>query len=266
MTTQLPGTSGLAGLDASLAVLSQQLGDPAADLAILGEGNTSADAGDGSFLVKASGVSLGQAGAGDFVRLDTAAVLELVEDTALDEHDLPALTGRLRAAAHDPGSPTPSIEAMLHALAIGVAGAAYVGHTHPTAVNGLLCSERAGELVAGPLFPDQVVVCGRHALLVPYAEPGLPLGRVVRDGLREFTDRHGQPPQLVYLGNHGIVALGSSAQEVLAITAMAVKAARVLTAALSVGAPARLPEESADRLDRRPDEIERRRRLAGSGS
>jgi len=253
-------------LRTELVGLSRRLGDPAADLAILGEGNTSADLGDGSFLVKASGASLARAGDADFVRVDRASILRLIEDTSLDEHDVAGLGVRLRASVDAPaGAPAPkppSIEAMLHALALELAGAAYVGHTHPTAVNTLLCSDRAEELVAGPLFPDQVVVCGRHALLVPYAEPGLPLGRAVRDGLRSHLDRHGAPPKLIYLGNHGIVALGASAAEVLQVTEMSVKAARVLHGVLAVGQPAHLPVASADRLDRRPDEIHRRRVLA----
>jgi rhamnose utilization protein RhaD (predicted bifunctional aldolase and dehydrogenase) len=252
-------------LQTTLAGLSHQLGDPVEDLAILGEGNTSAAAGDGTFLVKASGVGLYRARETDFVRLDTAAVLELIDDSNLDDHDVRGLGQRLRAASTDPTGATPSIEAMLHALSLGVAGATFAGHTHPTAVNGLLCSDRAEELVAGPLFPDQVVVCGRHSLLVPYAEPGLPLARAVRDGLRRHTDLHGSAPKLVYLGNHGIVALGSSAQEVFQITQMAVKAARVLTGVLTVGRPRPLPAESADRLDSRPDEVHRRRMLAGMG-
>jgi rhamnose utilization protein RhaD (predicted bifunctional aldolase and dehydrogenase) len=155
---------------------------------------------------------------------------------------------------------------MLHALGIALCGAAYVGHTHPTAVNALLCSDRAEELVAGHLFPDQVVVCGRHALFVGYAEPGLALGRAVRDGLRAHLDRHGTPPKLIYLGNHGIVALGASAEEVHQVTAMSVKAARVLSGALAVGRPAYLPAASVDALDARPDEQHRRRVLAGGAS
>jgi rhamnose utilization protein RhaD (predicted bifunctional aldolase and dehydrogenase) len=252
-------------LRTDLVGLSRRLGDPAADLAILGEGNTSADVGDGSFLVKASGASLARAGDGDFVRVNRAAILALIDDATLDEYDVTGLGTRLRDAVDAPdGVPArpPSIEAMLHALALDLAGARYVGHTHPTAVNRLLCSDRAAELVAGALFPDQVVVCGRNALLVPYAEPGLPLGRAVRDGLRAHLDRYGTPPKLIYLGNHGIVAMGGSAAEVLQITEMSVKAARILHGALAVGAPRFLPDASADRLDRRPDEIHRRRVLA----
>ena len=254
-----------------LVTLSRELGDPAADLVILGEGNTSADLGDGSFWVKASGASLAGVGPDDFVRADRQAVLDLVEDRSLDEHDQESLGIRLRAAAGDAdgagsGGPRPSIETMLHALSLQLPGVSVVAHTHPTHVNTLLCSDRAGELVAGSLFPDQVVVCGAQSLLVPYAEPGLPLGRAFRDGLRVHTDRHGEAPRLVYLGNHGIVALGDSAQQVRQITAMAVKAARVLAGLLALGSPAFLEPDTVRRLDTRADERHRREVLARSSA
>lgn len=246
-----------------LVALSRELGDPAADLVILGEGNTSADLGDGSFLVKASGTSLAAARPGDFVRTDRQAVLDLVEDKTLDEHDQDGLRDRLAAAGHDRSGPRPSIETMLHALALDLPGVAVVAHTHPTWVNTLLCSDRAGELVAGALFPDQVVVCGAASPLVPYAEPGLPLGRAFRDALRAHVDRHGQPPLLVYLGNHGIVALGATERQAAQVTAMAVKAARVLAGALAVGNPVRLDPATVRRLADRDDERYRQSVLAG---
>jgi rhamnose utilization protein RhaD (predicted bifunctional aldolase and dehydrogenase) len=275
-----------------LVALSHQLGDPAADLVVLGEGNTSAALGDGTFLVKASGTRLGGVTEDDLVRLDHAAVLALIDDPELDDHDQPGLAARLREAArsdsddsHDStgdtdtdfgagssgsaAAATPklaSIETMLHALALELPGIRVVGHTHPTAVNALLCSDRAADLVAGSLFPDQVVVCGAHALLVPYAEPGLPLARAVRQGLVGHLDRHGSPPRLIHLANHGIVALGENAAQVLAVTTMAVKAARVLSGALAVGSPRYLAPDTVARLDNRADEQHRRRVLAGSGA
>jgi rhamnose utilization protein RhaD (predicted bifunctional aldolase and dehydrogenase) len=257
----------VAGVEAArrdLVALSHRLADPAADLVVLGEGNTSADLGDGSFLVKASGVPLGRVGEGDLVRLDHAAILALIDDHRMDEHDQAGLAARMREATVGAGPPA-SIETMLHALALGLPGVAVAGHTHPTAVNTLLCSDRARDLVAGSLFPDQVVVCGAAPRLVPYAEPGLPLARTVRDGLRAHVDTHGVPPRLVYLGNHGIVALGEDAARVTAVTTMAVKAARVLAGALAVGRPAYLDPETVARLDTRPDEAHRRRVLVDRG-
>jgi len=290
-----PDPLDLDGARRGLVALSHQLGDPAADLVVLGEGNTSAALGDGTFLVKASGTMLGGVTEDDLVLLDHAAVLELIDDTTLDDHDQPGLAARLRAAGRtsdpaggrtsdpaggrtsDPAGsaaapdsagafrPKPaSIETMLHALALELPGVRVAGHTHPTAVNALLCSDRAAELVAGCLFPDQVVVCGAHALLVPYAEPGLPLARAVRRGLEGFLDEHGSPPRLIHLANHGIVALGENAAQVLAVTTMAVKAARVLSGALAIGAPRYLSPDTVRRLDNRADEQHRRRVLAGS--
>jgi rhamnose utilization protein RhaD (predicted bifunctional aldolase and dehydrogenase) len=147
----------------------------------------------------------------------------------------------------------------MHALGLTEGGARFVGHTHPTAVNAVLCSDRAEALVAGAIFPDQVVVCGREALLIPYADPGLPLARIVRDGLHEYRGRTGTTPKTVYLRNHGLLALGQSAAEVDQITTMATKVARVLTGALSLGEPVYLSATQADRIETRPDEHHRRR-------
>ena len=244
----------------SLVTLSHHLGDPAADLAILGEGNTSAALSDGTFLVKASGCSLHDLGADDFVRVDATAVVDLV-DSPLDATDESGLSREIRAATVEAGDARPSIEVMLHALALALPGVTYAAHTHPTAVNALLCSDQADLVVQRSLFPDQVVVCGAERLLVPYAEPGLALGRAFAAGLRTHLDRHGTPPRLVYLGNHGIVALGDSPGQVIAITQMAVKAARILSGALAVGAPVGLPSDSVRRLDQREDEVQRRRML-----
>jgi ribulose-5-phosphate 4-epimerase/fuculose-1-phosphate aldolase len=64
------------------------------------------------------------------------------------------------------------------------------------------------------------------------------------------------------LGNHGIVALGSTVAEVEAVTAMAVKAARVRTVALATGRPmVSLEAHHAEALSRRPDEVARRETL-----
>ncbi|HVX43114.1 MAG TPA: class II aldolase/adducin family protein [Mycobacteriales bacterium] len=246
-----------------LVQLSRDLGDPAADLAILGEGNTSADLGDGSYLVKASGTSLQYAEESSFVRLDRSAVMAVIDDPQLAEDDSAGLEARMQAAVTDREAPKPSIEAMLHAVTIELAGAAFTGHTHPTAITGILCSDAAELLVRGHLFPDQVIVCGPHPLLVPYVDPGLALGRILRDRLIEHIGRYAAPPKLIYLVNHGIVALGGSAAEVRQVTAMAVKAARALRIACSTGRPVVLPESSVRALDTRPDEIHRRAVLAG---
>jgi len=58
-----------------LVSLSRQIGREDRRLAILGEGNTSADLGDGTFLVKSSGCGLSDLDESGVSRVDTAKVL-----------------------------------------------------------------------------------------------------------------------------------------------------------------------------------------------
>ena len=155
-------------------------------------------------------------------------------------------------------SPSPSIEASFHAMLLQECGARYIGHTHPTAVNQILCSDYASDFARQRRFPDEVVLCGPESALVPYADPGLPLAIAMRASVRDYMQRQGEPPKLILLANHGMVALGQTPSEVLNITAMAVKAARIYHGALMTGKPTHLPAQEVEHLYRRPDEIYRR--------
>ena len=243
-----------------LVALSRRIGRPENDYVVLAEGNTSALLDDGSFLVKASGARLHGIDTADFVQLRLAPLLEAVLD--VDERDARAL---FRSARVEPsGTGEPSIETFVHVVALGLGGARYVVHTHPTVLTGLLCSAATEEiLLAGPLFPDEVVVCGRVPLFVPYFEPGLELARALAPRLQEYMEREGEPPRTILLANHGLVALGSSAAEAEAITAMAVKAARIRATAMQAGGIRPLAEASVHDLSARDDELVRRARLAG---
>jgi rhamnose utilization protein RhaD (predicted bifunctional aldolase and dehydrogenase) len=68
-----------------LVALSRLLGDPARNLAILGEGNTSIRTGDGRMLVKASGASLRAAVEDDFVDVDPSELLAILDDPDADD-------------------------------------------------------------------------------------------------------------------------------------------------------------------------------------
>lgn len=256
-----------------LVELSRTLGEPQRDLVLLAEGNTSVRAGDGRMLVKASGARLGAAGPNDFVDVETKPLLELVHSTETDDalveatlgaarRDRTAPTGPAPRASQD--GPRPSMEALVHAICLGQPGVDVVAHTHPTAVNAILCSDQAPRLVDGALFPDQIVVLGRHAVLVPYADPGLSLARAVSGAIDRHLAAHDRPPKVVYLANHGIFVLAGNPGEALAITEMTVKTARVLRGVLAVGMPRYLTDAEADRIDTRPDEAHRRARLGGN--
>lgn len=246
-----------------LVELSRSLGRPERDLAVLGEGNTSARLDGERFLVKASGTSLAKAAPEGFVEMDLGRTLALLDLEDPSGEELGEALMAARASGRD--GLRPSIEAVMHALCLTEGGATFVGHTHPTAVNSVLCSDRARALSEGAIFPDQIVVLGRYPLHVPYADVGLPLARALRDGLREHGRRVGAPPRTIYLQNHGLVALGASAGGVEQITTMAAKHARIMAGALAAGEPVYLTSEQADSLDTRPDEEYRRRVLREGG-
>jgi rhamnose utilization protein RhaD (predicted bifunctional aldolase and dehydrogenase) len=238
-----------------LVQMSRELGDPANDYVILGEGNTSAAAPDRTFWVKASGTQLATAGPNSFVRVRTDPILDAVRERSLDDDAVKQL---LKAATVE-GDRAPSIETFLHALCLELDGVSFVGHTHPAAAVGLLCAADSRKLFDGSLFPDQIVVLGPRYAYVPYADPGLPLALAVQNALNAFVNRDARVPKVVLMENHGVIALAATAREVLNITQMLVKTCRILATALAAGGPRYLSPAQVDRIDKRPDELARRK-------
>jgi ribulose-5-phosphate 4-epimerase/fuculose-1-phosphate aldolase len=83
--------------------------------------------------------------------------------------------------------------------------------------------------------------------------------RTLRAALLGHIAHYGSPPRVVFLRNHGVLVLGQSANEVIHVTAMAEKAAKILLGAAAFGGPNYLTREQAERIERRPDERDRRR-------
>jgi len=244
----------------SLIALSRDIGRPERELAILGEGNTSADAGDGTFWVKASGSRLALIDAAGFSQVRTAALLALLDAPHLSDAQVAA---GLRGALVDPGARKPSVETFMHALCLTEGQAAWVAHCHPVAANQILCSQLGAEPFLRQIFPDVIVVCGAVPAVVPYVDPGFALALAVRAELRRYRAAYGIPPRLLLMENHGILALGQTATEALNITLMADKWARVLVGSYALGGPRFMAEDDVARIDSRLDEHERRRRLTG---
>jgi rhamnose utilization protein RhaD (predicted bifunctional aldolase and dehydrogenase) len=241
---------------AALIRLSRTIGRPEDDLVILAEGNTSVRLSGERMLVKATGASLANAAESDFVEVDLQAYEALLTRTGAADREV---AEQLQAAVVA-GTGRPSVESLLHAVCLTLPGVQFVAHTHPTAVNAILCSARP-ELLLGSIFPDQIVVLGRRPLLVPYVDPGLKLAQHVADLLRQDDGPAGRPVKVLYLANHGMFALGATADEVLQVTRMAVKVARIIAGSAAIGGPSYLSDEDAERIDTRPDEEHRRRLL-----
>ncbi|WP_417504569.1 class II aldolase/adducin family protein [Microbacterium sp.] len=238
----------------ALAALARNIAGPQREWVILAEGNVSARVDAVTMRVKASGVQMGTADADDMVAVSIVELLRLIDDPRAGDADVARFFDRVQAAA----GRRPSVEALLHAVCLDRAGIEIVGHAHPTAILALLCSSDAGLLARGSLFPDQIVVLGSEPMFVPYVDPGLELARTVRRLLSARRDT----PRIMYLQNHGVFALGATADEVVQIIEMAVKCASVVLGALSAGGPRFLEPTDVARIDERPDEIFRREALA----
>lgn len=250
--------------DSPLAVLhtlTRTLGDPAREYVIIGEGNTSMRVDDDTFFIKASGQQMAMMPPEGFTQVRFAPILAMLDASP---GDLDAQKAVMQAARLDAGAGLPSVEVTFHAMLLHECGVRFVGHTHPTAVNRILCSDQAATFAANRLFPDEVVLCGPYSAFVPYVDPGLPLALAIRDAVREYSAAEGEAPKVILLANHGLIALGQTPSEVLNITAMCVKAAQIFAGACMVGRPVFMRREDIYHIYKRPDEIYRRAGFVGS--
>ena len=247
-----------------LVAMTRALGEPALDYVIIGEGNTSMRIDDERFYVKASGHQMRNIGEDGFVAVRFAPMLAMLDEPPRTMTEQKAITQSAvippdASGGTEGGLASPSIEVSFHAMLLKDCDVKFIGHTHPTAVNQILCSEQAADFALKRRFPDEVVLCGPRSVLAPYADPGLPLAMVMRERVRAYMEEHSEAPKLILLENHGMIALGDTPSEILHITAMAVKAARIHLGALQTGSPTYLPDEEVWHLYRRPDEIFRRK-------
>lgn len=246
---------------AELLDLSHKLGDPTRGWAILGEGNSSARVDGETFLVKASGSRLETLTEGQVALVRFAPLLEpLGSAEPLTDKQCAEL---LMSAVVAPAGLMPSVEALLHAYLLTLPEIGFVGHTHVTSINGVVCSRQGWDFLAAGkrLFPDEIVVCGPAACCVEYVDPGLPLARRLKQRVEEYREKYGAPPKTIYLQNHGFIALGRTGAEVESIHQMADKAAQILAGALAAGEPTALTPEQIDRIHTWPAEHFRRRAL-----
>ncbi|HEY3298983.1 MAG TPA: class II aldolase/adducin family protein [Armatimonadota bacterium] len=241
--------------------MSIWLGDESRQLAIFGEGNTSAKISDESFFVKASGCELGSLTESQVVEVRSAGIVEMLREGEYSGLDMQA--GLRRAMAVRSGKLLPSVETLLHAYLLSLPGVNFVGHTHPVAVNAILCSKGWKTATEKRLMPEEIVCCGIEPAYVEYTNPGVDLARALRSSVEEYTARLGVRPKVILLQNHGMVALGATPKEVQSITGLWDKTARVLAGTYSFGGPNYLSDEAACRFACIPDDDQRLKLIQG---
>lgn len=246
----------------ALVDMTRTLGEPQRNLVIVGEGNTSYRIDDETFWVKASGQQMARIDRDGFVAVRFGPILAMLDDPPQDRQSVQAI---MQAARVDQTTATrPSIETSFHAMLLAECNANVIAHTHPIAINRIMCSSRAEQFAHHRMCPDEVVICGPESILMPYIDPGLPLAIEMRGAVRDYMQRQGEAPKVILLANHGLIALGKTPDEALTVTAMSVKSAEIFAGACAIGEPVFMSEEDIMHIYRRPDEVYRRQGFVGS--
>lgn len=183
-----------------LISLSGYFGQP--DYVIAGGGNTSYKKND-RLWIKASGIPLAGIDEQGFVclsrsELDKISSTEYSEDPFVREQQIK--TDLMKAVVGDRNK-RPSVETLLHNLI----DFPWVVHTHPSTVNALLCSKDAKTITA-EIFANDV-------LFLDYVNPGYELFKYAESKIADYVVLNGIQPDIIFLGNHGIVVCGSDAKD-----------------------------------------------------
>lgn len=244
-----------------LIEMSHWLGEESRGFAILGEGNTSAKISDETFFVKASGAQLGTITEAGIVEVSFAPVIDMLNCDALTDVEVKK---RLAAATiNNPSNLAPSIETLFHAYLLSLPGVNFVGHTHPITVNSITCSTGWRDMTGGRLFPDEIVCCGIEPAYIDYTDPGVTLGKAIKESVENYIKDHNERPKSILMQNHGLIAIGGTSSEIKSITAMWDKTARVLAGTFQFGGPNYMSKENVERIYTRPDELDRKKMIEG---
>jgi len=141
--------------------------------------------------VKGSGSDLATMGRDDFTGLRLDEIEPLFERQEMPDDEMVAYLARCQLS---PAMPRPSIETLLHAFV----PAAHVDHTHPDAINAIVCSID-GRGLAEECFGDD-------AVWIDYIRPGFTLAKQVGEAVRANPDL-----RAVLLAKHGLVTWGDTA-------------------------------------------------------
>ncbi len=189
--------------DLALRVYTSQLLGRDPSLVLHGGGNTSVKITQTDILgrsrevlyVKGSGWDLETIAAPGFAPVELDHLIALSRLDALSD---PQMVNELRTHTLEAGAPTPSVEAILHA----VLPYKYVDHTHSDAIV-TITNSTGGAARISEIYGDSVVV-------LPYVMPGFDLARVCA---QRFAAEAGPRTIGMVLLNHGLFSFGASAKE-----------------------------------------------------
>ena len=145
--------------------------------------------------VKGSGWDLEHIDVPGFAPVQLTHLLKLAQLPALSD---PQMVNELKTHMTDAGAPTPSVEAILHALL----PFKYVDHTHADAIIAITNTANGLARIKS-IYADTVVI-------IPYIMPGFDLARLCA---LEFAKQRTANTIGMVLMNHGIFSFGDTARE-----------------------------------------------------
>ena len=240
-----------------LLYLSNALGNKENKLVILGEGNISARIDKKTFFIKASGSQLANLTDNQLIPVRFDKILAMINKKLSDKevHNL------LMAAKLDHSKLKPSVETSFHAWLLKQPKVRFIGHTHPSAVLKILCSEHVQYFAEKRLFPDHVVYCGPKSLYLDYIDPGFSLAKNISQEWGRFVQDNCYAPKVILMKNHGLIVVGPSPEHVLASTLMVVKSAEIFLGAKTLGNIIFMSKSEVDRIAHREDEAYRQKQI-----
>ena len=176
---------------------------------IAGGGNTSFKD-ENHLYIKASGISLADISRNGFCVLDRMKLNKLSDSKFSDDpvkREEEVKNALMDSRVNPESGLRPSVETSLHNLF----EYRFVVHTHPTLVNGLMCSRLAEE--------KTMELFGKNALYIPYSDPGFVLFTLIREKINTFRRSNGHDPKLVFIQNHGVFVAADTTDEIIGIYA-----------------------------------------------
>lgn len=179
--------------DLAMRVYTSRLLGANDDLVMHGGGNTSVKAVAQDFFgneldvlyVKGSGWDLKTIEKAGFPAIRLKETQMLADLESLSDPDM---TQQLRALMLDPSAPSPSVEAILHAIL----PAKFIDHTHTDAIV-TLSNNPQGDAILAQVFPD--------CLVLPYVMPGFILSQQVNKAIKRHNPEHYKG---IILMHHGV--------------------------------------------------------------
>lgn len=226
-----------------LLALARALGTHPARVAIWDEGALAVQVSRERLLVTRRGACLATLERDDLVPMDPAKTCALASAAGVPAPE------ELAAAQLDPEAGAPCLDALLFAHLLSLDGARFVAHVHPIVVDQITASPRARQFADRRTLFNEALHLGSASLLVPYAEPGLPLAREAQRKIAVWRDRYKSVPRLILVQNHGVILLGNTLREILCALEMLMKYADVFVGASMLGGPVFLTPQQLAQAD-----------------